>query len=145
MASVVVNSFKSGSLKGEFNLPSDTLKTALLKPTFFTSSPYSAANRCADLSAYSSISATYEVTGTGYTNGGLTLSGVSVTHNNTTDKAIFDANDLRWSSSTLTSRGCVIYKNNNRIVCVVDFGSNKISTNGNFDINWNSHGITTLT
>jgi len=78
--------------------------------------------------------ATNEVTGTGYTAGGNTLTNVTPTTSGTT--AFTDFADTTWTSSTITARGALIYNstNGNRTVCVLDFGSDKSSSSGDFTI-----------
>ena len=76
-----------------------------------------------------------EVPSTGnYTAGGNTLTSVTPTSSSTT--AFTDFADTTWSSATITARGALIYNstNSNRAVCVLDFGSDKTSTNGDFTI-----------
>lgn len=53
---------------------------------------------------------TNEVSGTGYTAGGATLSGVSVTYDAGTDQVQISWTDPTWPSSTITARTAVIYK-----------------------------------
>ena len=53
---------------------------------------------------------TNEVTGTGYTSGGATLSGVSVTYDAASDQVQISWTDPTWTSSTITARTAVIYK-----------------------------------
>jgi len=79
-------------------------------------------------------SVTNEVSGTGYTAGGAELTEITPTSSGTT--AFIDFGDLTWSSATLTARGALIYNatNGNRAVAVLDFGSDKVSTNGDFTI-----------
>lgn len=79
-------------------------------------------------------STTNEVTGTGYSAGGNTLTSVSPTTSGTT--AFTDFADTTWTSATITARGALIYNstNANRAVCVLDFGSDKTSTAGDFTI-----------
>lgn len=79
-------------------------------------------------------STTNEVSGTGYTAGGAELTEITPTSSGTT--AFIDFGDLTWSSATLTVRGALIYNatNGNRAVAVLDFGSDKVSTNGDFTI-----------
>lgn len=78
--------------------------------------------------------ATNEVTGTNYTAGGNTLTAVSPTTSGTT--AFVDFADTTWSSSTITANGCLIYNNTNanRAVVSLAFGSDKSSSNGDFQI-----------
>jgi hypothetical protein len=77
-------------------------------------------------------SATNEVTGTGYTAGGMTLTGYAASLDGTT--AIIDFADPVWANSTITARGGVIYdaSNGNKVRGVFDFGSDITSTNGPF-------------
>lgn len=75
-----------------------------------------------------------EVIGTGYTAGGNTLTNVTPTTSGTT--ALTDFADTTWSTSTITARGAMIYNstNGNRAVAILDFGSDKVSTAGDFTI-----------
>jgi hypothetical protein len=53
---------------------------------------------------------TNEVVGTGYTAGGATLAGVSVTYDTATNEVRISWTDPTWPSSTITARTAVIYK-----------------------------------
>ena len=121
----MVTSFKSQLMSGlhDFDNPGgNTFKIAL-----YTSS----ATLGASTTAYS---ATNEVTGTGYTAGGETLTSVSPTTSGTT--AYVDFADVTWSSSTITANGALIYNANssNAAVVTLAFGSDKSSSNGDFVI-----------
>lgn len=100
----------------------DTMKIAL-----FTSS----ATLDSTTTAYST---TNEASGTGYTAGGNTLTTVAPTSSGTT--AYLDFNDTTWSSSTITARGALIYNStqSDKAVAVLDFGSDKSSSAGDFTI-----------
>ena len=79
--------------------------------------------------------ATNEVSGTGYSAGGNTLTRVDPTSSGTT--AFTDFADTTWSSSTITARGALIYNDSaagNPAVVILDFGSDKTSTNGDFTV-----------
>jgi hypothetical protein len=92
----------------------------------------SAATLGASTTAYSSSN---EVASTGgYTAGGNTLTSVSPTTSGTT--AFVDFADTTWSASTITANGCLIYNNTNanRAVVSLAFGSDKSSSNGDFQI-----------
>jgi hypothetical protein len=90
---------------------------------------------------------TNEVTGTGYTAGGATLANKTVTANTSTDRGVFDADDVSWASATITARGAVLYKSRggassaDELICYVDLGSDITSTSGTFTLQWNSDGI----
>jgi len=79
--------------------------------------------------------ATNEVSGTGYSAGGGTLTRVDPTTSGTT--AFTDFADLTFSSATITARGALIYNDTaagDPSVVVLDFGADKTSTAGDFTI-----------
>jgi hypothetical protein len=106
------NSFKSGLIDGDFDFDTDTFKIAL-----YTNS----ATLNAETSAYT---ATGEVSASGYSAGGNTL---TVSKGITNGTAFITFADTTWSSA-LTARGALIYKDGGAAVCVLDFGSDKTST-----------------
>ena len=109
-------SFKKELYSGVHDLSTNTLKVAL----------YSAsADLNEDTTAYS---ATNEVTGTGYVAGGVALSGVTISTDGYTafvnfSNAVFNA--------SVTARCALIYNvtQANKSIAVLDFGSDKTSTN----------------
>jgi len=118
-------SFKVQLLQGQHdftNSTGDTFKIAL-----YTSS----ATLSAATTAYTTSN---EVTGTGYSAGGNTLTNVTPTSSGTT--AYVDFADTTWSSATITARGALIYNSSdsNKAVAVLDFGSDKTATAGDFTI-----------
>tara|TARA_B100000287_G_scaffold417453_1_gene453275 strand:+ start:1711 stop:2163 length:453 start_codon:yes stop_codon:yes gene_type:complete len=76
-----------------------------------------------------------EASGTAYVAGGNTLTNVTPSNPSGTT-AITDFADTTWSTSTITARGALIYNStqSNKAVCVLDFGSNKSSSSGDFTI-----------
>jgi len=123
----MVTSFKVGVLDGTFDFSSGTSQT--FKIALYTSS----ASLDATTTAYT---VTNEVTGTGYSAGGETLSiATNPTSSGTT--AFLDFDDVTWSTATITARGALIYLadgGTNPAVAVLDFGSDKTSTAGDFTI-----------
>jgi hypothetical protein len=118
-------SFKKELLTGTHNFSSggNTFKIAL-----YTSS----ATLGASTTAYSSSN---EVSGTGYTATGNTLTNVTPTTSGTT--AYTDFADTTWSSATITANGALIYNDTaagDPAVAVLAFGGDKTSTNGDFTI-----------
>jgi len=101
----------------------DTFKIAL-----FTSS----ATLGATTTAYS---VTNEVSGTGYTAGGNTLS-ISQVPTSSSTTAFLDFADTTWSTATITANGALIYNstNSDTAVAVLAFGGDKTSTAGDFTI-----------
>jgi len=93
---------------------------------------------------------TNEVSGTGYTAGGATLG--TKTLANTLNVVKLDAADTVWSSSTITARRAVVYDSvgggadaSRPLLLWVDFGEDKVSTDGTFTITWHTDGIATIT
>ncbi len=90
---------------------------------------------------------TSEVTGTGYTAGGIVLT--SVVQNVGTNLIwAFDAADSIWPASTITARIAVVYDNlsggtdaSRRLILWQDFGVDVSSTGGNFTITWATAGL----
>jgi hypothetical protein len=80
--------------------------------------------------------ATNEVSNSGtYTAGGGTLTNVTPTTSGTT--ALTDFADITFTSATITARGALIYNDTaagDPSVVVLDFGSDKSSTSGDFQI-----------
>jgi len=79
-------------------------------------------------------SASNESSGTNYSAGGAALTVVAPTSSSTT--AYTDFNDITWSTASVTARGALIYNStqSNKAVAVLDFGSDKTSTAGDFTI-----------
>jgi hypothetical protein len=112
------NSFKSGLLSGDFDFdtPGDTIKMALYT---------NAATLDEDTTAYTAVG---EVSASGYTAGGVTLTVEKGITNNT---AFISFADATISVSTaFTARGALIYKDDGSkpAICVLDFGSDKTAT-----------------
>jgi hypothetical protein len=140
ISQAMCTSFKAELLLGchDFrNASGDTFKLAL-----YTSS----ATIDANTTAYTTDN---EVTGPNYSAGGgaLTNTGVTATETNATAGTGFtDFSDLTFSLATITARGALIYNTTpsangvantaltNAAVCVLDFGSDKTSTDGDFTI-----------
>lgn len=117
-------SFKVDLLAGDQDFDTDVFKIAL-----YTSS----ASLDASTTAYTTSG---EVPSTGnYTAGGNTLT-VSTTPTSSGTTAFIDFADTTWSAATITARGALIYNSSksNKAVAVLDFGSDKTSTNGDFTI-----------
>jgi len=130
------------SFKGEILLSVHDFR-ATSGDTFNLSLYTSSANLDATTTAYT---ATGEVSssGTNYTTGGGTLTNLGVVTSGTT--GFTDFADLTFANATITARGALIYNTTpsalsnggsvltNPAVAVLDFGSDKTSTNGDFTI-----------
>ncbi len=139
MADVIYNSFKKHVASGEIDLASGTIYCLL------TTSSYSP-----DQDSHETLSdITNEVTGTGYSSGGQAVTTKTVTQDNSGNQAVFDADDVVWTSSTITARRAVLYKHTGTagtslLIACFDFGGDKVSTGGTFTITWNASGILVL-
>ena len=95
-------------------------------------------NTASFTAATTAYTATNEVTGTGYTATGNTLTRVDPTSTGTT--AFTDFADTVWSTSTITARGAIIYNDTATTpvadcsVVILDFLADKISSAGDFTI-----------
>lgn len=142
MPSKLYGQFLSQALNKEIDWDTDTIKVALLTNSY--TPDQDAHNYYDDVSSF-------EVTGTGYTTTGATLTNKTNTYNGGTNTIVLDADDVTWSSSTITARYAVIYDaspatNATRpLIGYVDFGSDQSSSNGNFTITWDATGIVRVT
>ena len=107
-------SFKAELLQGIHDFDTDTFKIALYLAT-------------ADLGASTTVyAATGETSGTGYTAGGETMTGISVN-----SAGFVNFANVSWNPAVFTARGALIYNSSkgNKSVAVLDFGSDKTATN----------------
>jgi hypothetical protein len=120
------NSFKSQVLQGDQDLTADTLKMAL-----YTSS----ASLGPDTTVYST---TNEVTGTGYTAGGktLTITQTPTSSGTPSTTAYINFADINWTGASFSADGALIYNstNGNKSVAVLNFGATKTVSSGTFTI-----------
>jgi hypothetical protein len=126
ITSAVCTSFKVELLKGVHNFSAsggNTFKIAL-----YTSS----ASLGASTTAYSTSN---EISGTGYTAAGATLTSVDPVADSTT--AVCDFSDVSYTSASFTANGCLIYNDSasgDPACVVVAFGGDKTVTSGTFTI-----------
>lgn len=118
-------SFKKELLDGihDFRTTGDSFKMAL-----YTDS----ASLTAATTAYT---VTGETSGTGYVATGQALTNVNPTSSGTTGFTDFD--DETWTTSTITARGALVYNDTEAgdpSVIVLDFGTDKSSTAGDFTV-----------
>lgn len=130
-----------GETAGEsvaIDLLSDTIKVALTTSSY---TPNQDTHEFFD-------AVTNEITGTGYTAGGATLGSKTLAY--ASKVSTFDAADTSWTTSTLTARYAVVYKDTGTastspLICYINFGADVSTTAGTFLITWNASGIFTVT
>lgn len=121
------------------NLVGDTIKFALftnsITPNFSTDTAYAVAPYNAN-----------EVTGTGYTAGGVTL-GSKTCSESPTGSLMFDSADPAWTSSTFSgARAGLIWDDTpttpvaDPAICLVNFGADYAVTSGTFTVTVPSTG-----
>lgn len=136
MASGIYNRLKANMLNKLVDLGSggDTLKIAL----FNNSHAFNA-----DHNTLSDVTAN-QITGTGYTAGGATLTSQTVTQDDTNDRGVFDAADASWSSASFTAYHAVIYDDTlagDDLICSIDFGGAQTVTSATFTLQFSTDGI----
>lgn len=144
MASLVYTNFKYRQLGDTsvtpINTKTDTIKVALL------TSAYTPSATTHDF--FDDI--TNEVSATGYTAGGATLT-VTTSQDNTDNEGVMDATDTTWTiTSSLTFRYAVIYKSTGTastspLIALIDFGVDKNIDNEVLTLTWAAEGILNLT
>jgi len=123
----LTNNFRKHILNGSINLSSDTIKMAL----------YSGQSHDQNTGAYT---ATGQVSGSGYSAGGATMSGASQTTDTTNHVSFYDWNDVSWSSSTITADSCLVYSDTvssptaDVSIYVGSFSGSKSSSSGTFSV-----------
>jgi hypothetical protein len=123
----MATSFKQELLQGVHNFTASTGNT--FKLALYT-------NDASFTAATTAYTASNEVGDSGsYSAGGGTLTNITPTTSGTT--AFTDFADLTFTSATITARGALIYNDTaatDPAVVVLDFGSDKTSTAGDFQI-----------
>ena len=115
---------------GTIDMETDTLKISLHTSSY-------APDQDAD-DFYDDV--TDEISGTGYTAGGETLTGVALTYDGPTNTLTVDCDDPVWTAATLSGiRYAVVYKDTGTastspLICWMDFLTNQSVSGSNFSI-----------
>lgn len=129
MASLIYNSCIDDMARNAIDFDTDSFKVMLVTASY---SP----DKDAHLKR---SSVTNEITGTGYTAGGVSAP-VTVTKDTANDKVTIEFAAVSWAGSTITARGAVYYKarggasSADELVAYNDFGSNITTSNGTFSL-----------
>lgn len=129
MASLIYNSAVDDMARGAIDFDTDTFKVMLVTSTYTPNKDTH--DRRDDV--------TNEVSGTGYTAGGVT-SACTVTKDTANDKVTLQFASASWPNSTITARGAVYYKSRggassaDELVAYNDFGADVSTTAGTFTI-----------
>lgn len=139
--------FEEAPVNAYKKLVSDLTGAGNVKVALMTSS---ASPSQATWTSYADITSdTNEVVATGYTIGGKAVTTPTLAAASRVTK--FDADDVTWTSSTITARHAIVYDSapvaeaDQKLLVWIDFGADVISTAGDFKITWHTDGIFTDT
>lgn len=162
MASFLYTKYKASALSGAVNLTGHTIKVMLVDGSYAARIN---SNNAQNVDFLTGDVTAYEIAaGGGYTKGGKVLTNRTVSADTVDKEGVFDADDVSWTSSTITASGAIIYVsgstiqdpnpltmlqndnstaaiNKSYLIAFVDFGGNQSSSNGTFQIVWNNEGI----
>lgn len=140
MATISIYNHTARRFADGSNAAGDTYKVRLMSAATFN----------ATHTTLAATSGTEVANGNGYTTGGATLSGVTVT-TTTTNDATFDASDVTWSASggSIQAVAAIIYNDTDTDdppLAFIDFGGTETADSGSdFKLVWNASGIFTFT
>lgn len=122
--------------KAGLNWPSDTVKVAL------TTASYTPNQDTHDY--FDDV--TNEVSGGGYTAGGISLANKACTYDTSTNTVILDADDITWGGVTLTARYGIVYRSTGTastslLLGYIDFGADQSVSAADFKITWDAVGV----
>jgi hypothetical protein len=125
MADLIYNNVRRKGLIGQINFSSDTFKMLLMNTSYSPAATHQ---------SYGDVS-TYEVSGSGYTPGGATLAGISITETNGVCTWTFTS--PTWASCTLSGvRYAIIYDSTAaQLIKCIDFGTALNIASGPFTVN----------
>lgn len=142
MASAFYNNYHEELGKGNIDYSGDTFKLMLMTTSYPTPDVDTEAFR-ADVSG--------EASGTGYTAGGQTVDNVTITQDNTNNRAVVDFDPEVFSTVTLSNvDGAILYKDTGNastdiLICYIDFteGSQDVVAN-DFTVTPPAEGVLTI-
>jgi hypothetical protein len=126
----------SSMLNKEINFLTDTVKAMLCTSTYVPNQ---------DTHRYKS-DVTNEVTGTGYTAGGVTLTTKTAVYSGASNTLTLDSDDPSWSASSLTARFIVFYVSTGTdatspLIAYADFGADATTVAATFTYQLPATGI----
>jgi hypothetical protein len=122
----------TGAFTKTMNLSSDALKVALCTSSYTYSQ---------NADQFFSTPQANEISGTGYTAGGVALGGVNITNGGGVWS--FSANNSQWLAASFTAAIAVVYDSTpgsaatDPLLWLFDFGGNQTVVGGTFLIQWN--------
>lgn len=126
---------------GAVVFPSDTIKVMLTTSAFTPNQ---------DTHDYRD-DITNEITGTGYSAGGIALTNKTLTYVDIVNEVRFDSDDAQWNGATFTARYAVFYKARgggaaqDELLWYINFGADVSAANGPFLIQAHASGWAKIT
>lgn len=134
--------FFTSAFNKEIDIDSDTFVLMLLDDTYTPN---------LDTHRYKS-DLTGEITGTGYTAGGVAVSPLTVSYNSAAKKLSFDGANASWDEVTFDNVRYAALVDmtpgtdaTRPLVGLVDFGADQVRAAAPFGVTWNADGIGTVT
>lgn len=132
MASVTYNALALNLVKGKIDFENDTFKMMLVTSAYTP-----------DVDAHDYRNdVTNEVSGTGYTAGGMEIEVGTISQDNANNRIVVPLNPATWETVTISgARWGVIYKSRggaasaDELAFAVDFGADKSASGGDFTFN----------
>lgn len=141
VTATLYNNAKELLLNADIDCTADTIKVALCSSSYTP-----------DVDAHDFFDdITNEVSASGtYSAGGATLANKVVSQDNTDNEGILVADNVSFTTATITARYAILYKSTgtpgtSALIGYIDFGENVSSTLGTFTITWAAEGIINLT
>lgn len=131
-----------GIATGLIDLDTDTFKAMLATSSYVPNQ---------DTDQFRSSVTANEITGTGYSAGGVALASVTVTYDAASNEVRWDAADPSWTSASFTCRFMVIYKSRggadtaDDLVMYVNFGADETVASGTFTYTVPATGLAKIT
>lgn len=131
ITNTMCESFIHELLQALHDFSADTFKVALIKGSH--SGTYDK-----EIENYSELGSDEVANGSGYTTGGETLTGVTLTRDDTNSVTYVDFADTVWSSASFSADGAIIYNTSqgNAAVAIIDFVTTQTVSSADFTIAW---------
>ena len=135
VTATVYNYFKKNMGEEGFDFTADSLKVALCTSSYTP-----------DIDTHEDFAdITNEITGTGYTAGGVVLTGVTWAIDTALDRAKLSADNATWAVATFTARYAIVYYSTGTaatslLIGYIDFGADQSPSAEDFVIAWASTG-----
>jgi hypothetical protein len=139
MPSVITNTAKTTMIS---SISGADMYIALLNNVTLSAASYLKEN----FGSWSSLSA-HEISGTGYTAGGVLLTGTSAYSSSANDTAYFNGSTVLWNTATISSYGFALYRQiSGLVIAIVQFsgvteGSPETSVSGPFSVTWSNNQL----